>query len=135
LRNTLYWIAIGGLSFWLPVIVVALALNENVDVLTLNLLPLLGLIALGTASRLGSKCWPKWTWVLAGIYILGPVCMMAPAIVRGPSSPSVPKSVLFTVLICIFPPMTLWIALLNGMIFAVIIATLTLPFLPAHSQR
>jgi uncharacterized membrane protein YagU involved in acid resistance len=35
-------------------------------------------------------------------------------------------------LFCLFPPITLWMALLNGMIISVLIATVTLPFLAAY---
>lgn len=133
MRNGLFWIAVGGLAFWLPVIFVSLALHENVNLWTLNIVPLLGLILLGGASWIRTKHLPKWGWVLAGIYILGPVLMFAPsALIRLPSSPDIPLSILFIVLICIFPPMTLWLSTLNLTILAVLFATVVLPFLAAH---
>jgi hypothetical protein len=82
---------------------------------------------------LSTKQVPKWEWVLAGIYILGPVSMMAPlAFARIPSSPAGSGGTLILVLLCLFPPTTLWFSLLNGMIFSVLIATVTLPFLAKY---
>jgi hypothetical protein len=115
MQNKLCWLAIGGLSFWLPLDVVATALHQNVDLWILNVVPLAGLALLGVVSWIAAKRLPKWGWVLAGIYILGPVSMLAP-------------------LFCLFPPLTLWMAGLNGTIFSVLIATLILPFL-AYRER
>ena len=130
MKNRLYWIALGGLSFWLPVIIVAAALHQNVNLWTLNVFPLAGVILLGAASWIGTKHLPKWGWVLAGIYILGPVSMLAPSVLlHVPSSPNIPGESTWILLFCLFPPMTLWMAVLNGMIFSVLIATITLPAL------
>ena len=49
-KHAIYWIAMGGMSFRLPVIVVEAALGDNVDLLTLNVAPFVGLALLGTAS-------------------------------------------------------------------------------------
>jgi hypothetical protein len=130
MRSALFWIAVGGLSFWLPFIVVGAAQPDNANVVLLNIAPLAGLILLGAISWIYTKAFPKWVWVLAGIYILGPTSMLAPsAFFYGPSSPSIPGENLWLLLVCLFPPMTLWLALLNGMIFSVLIATAILPFL------
>ena len=133
MKNRLYWIAVGGLSFWLPAIVVNAALDQKSNLWTLNVVPLAGMTLLGVASWIGTKHLPKWGWVLAGIYILGPVSMMAPAaFVHGLSSPANSGGNLILVLLCLFPPTTLWFSLLNGMIFSVLIATVTLPFLAEY---
>ena len=59
--------------------------------------------------------------------------MLAPSVfLHAPSSPKVPGENAWMFLFCLFPPMTLWMALLNGMIFSVLIVTLTLPFLAAY---
>jgi hypothetical protein len=119
--------AVGGLSFWLPFIVVGATQPDNANVVLLNIVPLAGLILLGAISRIYTKAFPKWGWVLAGIYILGPTAMLAPsAFFYGPSSPSMPGDNLWLLLFCLFPPTTLYVALLNGMIFSVLIATYTL---------
>ena len=74
--------------------------------------------------------------VLAGIYILGPVSMMAPlAFAEFPSSPSGLGGNLIVLLLCLFPPNTLWFSLLNGTFFSVLIATVTLPFLAVYLHR
>jgi hypothetical protein len=45
------------------------------------------------------------------------------------------KSALFLTALCLFPPATLWFSMLNGTIFAVLIASLILPFLAVFGQR
>ena len=125
----------GGLSFWLPAIVVAAALHQNENLWTLNVVPLAGVTLLGATSWIATKHLPKWGWVLAGIYILGPVSMLAPSVfLHVPSSPNVPGEGAWMFFFCLFPPMTLWMTVLNGMIFSVLIATVTLPFLVAYQR-
>ena len=133
MRNRLYWLVVGGLSFWLPAILVGAALHQNVSAVLLNVVSLAGLILVGGTSWMYTKHIPKWDWVLAGIYVLGPVSMLAPLVfVRIPPSPASSGGTLILVLLCLFPPTTLWFSLLNGMIFSVLIATLTLPFLAKY---
>lgn len=62
--------------------------------------------------------------------------MLAPSLIlHVPSSPWIPGESLWMVLFCLFPPMTLWMAVLNGMIFSVLIATVTLPLLAVYPRR
>ena len=133
MRARLFWIVVGGLSFWLPSIVDYAVLNQNASWLVSNVLSLAGLVLLGVATWLVAKQHPRWGWVLAGIYILGPALMMAPsAFIHGRASVSVPGGNIWLVLFCLFPPMTLWMAVLNGMIFSVLAATAILPFLAVY---
>ena len=133
MKNRLYRIAVGGLSFWLPAIVINTALDQKSNLWTLNAVPLAGVALLAVASWISTKHLPKWGWVLAGIYILGPVSMLAPSVfLPVSSSPNVPGQHIWMFLFCLFPPMTLWMALLNGMLFSVLIATVTLPFLAVY---
>jgi hypothetical protein len=133
MKNKLFWIAVGGLSFWLPAILVAAALHQNVSGFVLNAVPLVALVLLGVATWLYRQHSPKWGWVLAGIYILGPISMLAPsAFFKAPAS--IPGEKIWLILFCLFPPMTLWMALLNGMIFSVLIATVALPFLAVYQK-
>ena len=133
MKTRLYWIAVGGLAFWLPATVVATALHQNLNLWALNVFPLVGVTLLGATSWIATKHQPRWGWVLAGIYILGPVCMLAPSVfLHVPFSLSVPGEKTWMFLFCLFPPMTLWMAVLNGRIFSVLIATVTLPFLAAY---
>jgi hypothetical protein len=91
MKNRLYCFALGGLSFWLPAIVVAAALHQNLNLWVLNGIPLAGVTLLGAVSWIATKHPPKWGWVLAGIYILGPVSMLAAsALLHVASSPNVP---------------------------------------------
>ena len=133
MRARLYWIAAGGLSFWLPEVVVTVALGEHVNLWVLNIVPLAGVTLLGVATWFGTQRAPRWGWVLAGIYILGPVSMFArTALLHVPSSPNVQGGNMWIILFCLFPPMTLWIALLNGIIFAVLAVTVILLLLAAY---
>jgi hypothetical protein len=136
MKNNLFWIAAGGFSFWLPAILVAAALHQTVNEVWLNAVSLVSLILIGVASWMSTKRFPKWGWVLAGIYILGPACMLAPlAFAKIPSSPVGLGGNLILILLCLFPPTTLWFSLLNGMIVSVLIATVTLPFLAVYQRR
>jgi hypothetical protein len=133
MKSRLFWIVVGGLSFWLPASVVNSALDQKSNLWTLNVVPLVGVALLGAASWTITKHLPKWGWVLAGIYILGPVSMLAPlAFARIPSSPADSGGNLILVLLCLFPPSTLWFSLLNGMLFSVLTATVALPFLAVY---
>jgi len=133
MKNRLYWIVAGGLSFWLPVIAVNAALGQKSNLWTLNVVPLAGVALLCVASWMGTKHLPKWGWVLAGIYILGPVSMMAPSIfAKVAPSPSSLGGNLIVVLLCLFPPTTLWFSLLNGTFFSVLAVTVILPFLAVY---
>ena len=136
MRNRLYWIVLGGLSFWVPAILISVALHQNVSLWVLNSVPLVGAALLGAASWAGTKHLPKWGWVLAGIYILGPVSMLAPSLLlHAPAAPNVPGENVWLILFCLFPPMTLWMAVLNGMIFSVLAATVVLPFLAIYNRE
>jgi len=133
MRTKLYWLVVGGLSFWLPALLVGAALHQNVSAVLLNVVSLASLILVGATSWIYARHVPQWDWVLVGIYVLGPVSMLAPlALVRIPPSPVNTGGTLILVLLCLFPPTTLWFSLLNGMIFSVLIATLTLPFLAKY---
>jgi hypothetical protein len=135
MRSRLFWIIVGGLSFWLPAIVDYGLLNQNASWLLSNTLSLAGLALLGGATWMVTKQFPKWGWVLAGIYILGPISMLAPlAFAKNPSSPAHSGGNLILVLLCLFPPTTLWFSLLNGMIFSVLTVTVILPFLARHNR-
>jgi hypothetical protein len=131
--NKLFWIVVGGLSFWVPVIIISIATLNRTSSVAANAVSLLGLALLGLVCKVSKMEAPKWGWVLAGVYILGPISMLTPSLfVRSPKY--IPGEKLWAILFCLFPPMTLWIALLNGMIVSVLIATATLPFLARYSR-
>jgi hypothetical protein len=133
MKNSLFWIAAGGLSFWLPAILAGAVLHQNASAVLMNVVSLAGLIFLGAASWICAKKVPKWGWVLAGIYILGPVSMLAPlAFAHASPAPVNSGGTWILILLCLFPPTTLWFSLLNFMIFSVLIATVTLPFLAVY---
>lgn len=134
MRNRLCWIVLGGLSFWLPMIITA-GFHQDMGLWTLNLIPLAGVTLLGAASYMLTGRMPRWGWVLAGIYALGPVSMLIPSqFINAPSAASVPGEWAWVLLFCLFPPMTLWLALLNGMIYAVLVATLAMSILAAYQR-
>jgi hypothetical protein len=136
MKNGFFWIVVGGLSFWLPAIVYYVASDQNSSWFVSNALALAGLALLAVATLMLTKQIPKWGWVLAGIYILGPACMMTPlAFAKTSPSPVNSGGTSILILLCLFPPTTLWFSLLNGMIFSVLIATVTLPFLVRYSSN
>jgi hypothetical protein len=131
MRNRFYWIVAGGLSFWVPVIIISIATLDRTSAVAANVVSLLGLVLLGLVCKTSKMETPKWGWVLAGIYILGPISMLVPSVfVQSPKY--IPGEKIWAFLFCLFPPMTLWMALLNGMIFSVLIATVALPFLAKY---
>jgi hypothetical protein len=136
-RNTMkervHWIVVGGVSFWLPAVLLMAAVQEKVTFFELDIVPLASLVLLAMASWLRTKRFPRWGWVLAGIYIFGPSAMLIPS-AFGSSPASDLTGKIIGLAICLFPPMTLWLSLLNGMFVAVLVATMTLPFL-ADYQR
>jgi len=77
MENGLYWIAVGGLSFWLPAAIAAAALHQNANLWMLNVAPLAGVTLMGVASWIRIRHLPKWGWVLAGIYVLARACLNA----------------------------------------------------------
>ncbi len=132
-RTAVAWIIAGGFAFWLPVTIVALISGQRAGAVVLNLAAAVGLAALWLLSReFAFK--PRWAWALAGIYILGPGFMLPsgiPSLLTGNAGPGGWWLALFILL----PPMTLWLALLNGTIFSVIGATIALPILAGRHQR
>jgi hypothetical protein len=135
MRRRLYWIAVGGLAFWLPALTLSAMYRTNVSVPALNSVSLAGITLLGVVSWTTRRRMPDWWWVLAGIYILGPAAIFASSSFDrvSPSIYHVGDWIWFVVF-CIFPPMTLWLATLNGMIFSVAVATVVLPVV-AISRR
>jgi len=122
---------IGGLSFWLPYVVVMVALHEHVDWWPLNAVALAGVTLFCAASWLVTRKPPEWGWILAGIYILGPASTFAISLFRDvPFSPDAPAEYLWLLFFLLFPPMTLWISLVSGMLLSVLLATVIL--LAAH---
>ena len=131
MKTRLQWIVIGAGVFWFPVLAVWALLPETLVVE--NVAPLIALMVVGLVSVF-RKLKPRWGWMLAGIYILGPAAMMIPwQFVHRASAPSVPGETLFFIAFLLFPPMTLWMATLNGTIFSVVIATIAL-FVLAMAQ-
>ena len=133
-RQVLYWIVAGGAFFWLPVLIVAAILRDNAGLLALNAGPILGLVVLVLARRLRHRPAPRWGWVLAGIYILGPVALLvASSADHGWSTASL-KVPWFIALLCLFPPTTLWFATLSGTLFAVLAPTVAVPVFFAYRE-
>ena len=129
MRGRLYSIVVGGLAFWLPAILLVVIVHEDAGVLWLNVIPLLGLIALALIDWISLKRILRWNWVLAGVYILGPISMLIEAWFSGVVPPWKAgwRSVLFDLVVCLFPPMTLWQSLYTSQVFSVLAATIALP--------
>lgn len=122
------WMATGGIAFWLPVYFVAEVMGGPLETIILNLAPLAGLAILAWMYRKHHGASPNWGWVLAGIYFLGPILLLAPGLIRSAINGTSFKGGWLD-LFMLLPPMTLWLALLSGTIFAVLTATVVLPVL------
>jgi hypothetical protein len=72
MKSKLFWLVAGGLLFWLPAMWVGVSLHQSASTVLMNILSLAGLILLGLFSWIYAKHFPRWGWVLAGIYVLGP---------------------------------------------------------------
>ena len=131
----IWWVVAGGTAFWLPAMVLAAVLHQNVTWFALNSISLSGMALLGVASYSCLKKSPRWIWMLVGVYVLGPISMLAPSVFFHTSNAAiVPGENVWLVLFCLFPPITLWMATLNGMIFAVLIVTVALPLLAKYRR-
>ena len=130
MRQKLYWIAVGGFAFWLPAVLLSAMYRWNVSTVALNVASLLGTALVGVVTWVTVRRKPKWGMVLAGVYILGPAAMLVTsAFARIPPTTNLPGDWIWRVMFCLLPPMTLWMATLNGMIFSVLLATIVLPLL------
>src|ERR1039458_7008102 len=130
MRQKLFWIVMGGLAFWLPTVVLSAIYRWSVSTVALNLASLTGTAVVGLMTWVTVKRMPRWGWVLAGVYILGPTAMLvASAFARILPTTNLPGDWIWRVMFCLLPPMTLWMATLNGMIFSVLLVTIALPLL------
>ena len=120
-KSRLIWVATGGLAFWLPWSVVSVAAPDSFW--SQIIAPLVGLLcACGVLVARSTS--PRWGWALAGIYIVGPTAMLLTASLTGAPPIDGWLEWLFFLAICLFPPMTLWLALLGGApLVAVIVAS------------
>lgn len=124
------WMVAGGLSFWLPAVLLSGVYRWNVSVVALNLTSLGGLATVSLLYWLVTKRVPRWGWALAGVYILGPGAMLlASAFSRIPPSATLPGDWIWVTVFCLLPPLTLWFATLNGMIVSVLLVTIGLALL------
>ncbi len=136
MKNNILWAIAGGAAFWLPAVTLSAIFRWNVGMIALNVASLVGLAVLALAWRIWDKVGPRWGWVLVGIYVLGPAAMLVAAeFSRLPNSVTLPGDWVWWVVFCFLPPMTLWMATLNGMIFSVLLATGVLPILARHQHK
>jgi hypothetical protein len=130
------WVLAGGAAFWVPAITAAAFLHENIGAVVLNAIALAGIIALIALSWSFAKQPPPSGLLLLGIYVLGPVSMFTPSLLGlATGTATTPGDKLWILAFCLFPPMTLWMATLNGMIFAVLVASIGLPLLHVGIRR
>jgi len=125
------------MAFWLPAIALTAVYHSGVSILWQNMTSLFGLTVILIADRLWLKSAMKATWILAGVYILGPISLLICAVLTGtrPFWTMGLKDFLFGVLVCLLPPMTLWLSLLSLQIFSVLAATMALPVLEILRRR
>lgn len=133
MKRKSYWIIVGGLVFWLPVVLISVVSGLNANWTVLNITPLVSLALLASLSWIKNKRLPEWGWVLAGIYILGPAAMLiASSFARVQPSASLPDDRLWSIAFGFFPPMTLWMATMDGMILSVLTVTIVLLILARY---
>ncbi len=133
-RHAFVWIVAGGAAFWLPFVLLSAAVPDP-SVLAINTCPLLGLLLLHLATWRRKGAAPRWGWVLVGIYVLGPALQLLAWSLTSPPPPrGQPGDWVWVVLVSVLPPMTLWLATLDAVIFAVVIASAGLAWL-AYRQR
>lgn len=136
MKQNLYWLVLGGLGFWVPFALLFAIYRSSVSVLALNLLPVAGLALLSLISWITRKKMPRWGWLLAGVYVFGPVAMLSSAaFTRISPSAGAPGDWIWFLVFCLLPPMTLWLALLNGVILSVLFVTVALPLLLLLPRR
>lgn len=131
IRDKMYWIGLGGLAFWVPVIILSAIFHENTSWVWVNVGSVSGLIVLGLVSRMRKSPPSRWIWILAGVYILGPASMMIASAFAGGIPPSFdrPGALISAIVVCLLPPFTLWLSFDNGMILSVLAATIVLGLL------
>jgi hypothetical protein len=130
-RRRLYCMAAGGLAFWLPAIILYAVFQQPVSILWLNIVSVLGLAALAILDWVCGRWTIRWNWGLAGVYILGPISILMEAVFSGVAPPwkGRGQSLFFDLVVCLLPPMTLWLSALALQIFSVLAATISLPLL------
>ena len=137
MKGPWYSILMGGLAFWLPVVTVSAIYRDSLGLWMQNVAPLLGLTALALIDWTRKERAGRWNWALARVYMLGPISMMIEGWSSGATAPWKGSwgSVLFVFVICLLPPMTLWLSALDGQIFSVLAASAVLPLLAILDRR
>jgi hypothetical protein len=116
---------VGGGAFWAPWVLLEALDGWNVGRIPMNLVTLVGLGVLWIATR-ARRSTISWAWVLAGIYVLGPAALLLGASFTSLPTQPMPGETLLTILFCLFPPMTLWLAGDIGVLPSVLVVTAAL---------
>ncbi|HEY8056183.1 MAG TPA: hypothetical protein VIE13_09770 [Terriglobales bacterium] len=128
--QSLLWVLGGGLSFWIPAL---LAGYLNGSTTLVNLAAVLGVALFGVIAKQFGTRRPRWGWILVGVYVLGPPVMLAPSAFAASTAP-VEHHLMWALLFCAFPPITLWMSLLNGTIFSLLATTAGLAVLATRPR-
>jgi hypothetical protein len=128
MKGRWYSILVGGVAFWLPGIVI-FAIFQDRSPLLLNVAPFLGLFALAIIDWIALKRTLRWNWVLAGLYILGPISIWTEGWFAGAVPPWKQSlaSMFFELATCLFPPMTILLSFYSLQFFSVLAASIALP--------
>ena len=130
-----YSAAAGGLVFWFPAIALTSISREGVSTLWSNIVSMFGLVGLLMLDWIYCRSAIRLNWALAGVYMLGPFSTIVIAWFTGVAPPWKAGGWLFDAVICLLPPITLWLSLLSGQIFSVLAVTIGLPFLEIWRRR
>ncbi len=126
----LIFLTIGGLVFWAPTVTIELVTKRELPLPISSVVPLvsmlLGYLAIRRSAAVRARSLA--IWMLAGIYMLGPVMMLIGWKDLGGSGIRA-FNITSLAVASIFPLMTLYMAGPDGTLFAVLLVTGALLFL------
>lgn len=128
---------IGGISFWIPTVTIEIATKRGLDPAIGTIVPLGAvLLAYFFIRRAGRALWTKWAslWMLAGIYVLGPLMMSIGESYLGGSGLSA-SALPMLVVASLVPLFTLYLAGYDATVFGVVLATGALIFIHVRFER
>jgi hypothetical protein len=131
MKGRWYSILVGGFAFWLPVVAAWAVLGNGPHFkmlfLTLNIAPLLALVAVALIDWTRKKRAVKWQWALAGIYIFGPITLFTASAVSDGKLPSLSDPLFWAMVF--FPPTTLLLSFYTFTPLSLFVATVGLALL------
>jgi hypothetical protein len=124
------WLTSGGLSFWLPVIVIFSINRLNVRMLLPNVLAVLSASLCYAVYRWLYRGERLAIWMLIGLYVLGPILMSTANSFANGGFLRLHgwQDIRWLVLSCVFPPIELLVAGASGLLPSLLVVTAILGF-------